>query len=638
MDQLGGFTTACYLHEFDGLVGRQHLFKESLLLLKAWALHEARILGGGGGYLGTYALTVLLMAAFNAMFSSVPAHQRSTIDPTPLAMLYNVCQYIGSFDFAEYAVTVFGPVPLADLDVFIDCLEERRRGAAPAPDADPMRRRFHQMQSEMFLDDAFMVRCLRMYSGAAANADAALQPTGAMFQRRAMNIMDPLRPRSNLPRGVSRSNCHRISTTFAEGALALRRAVEHFHLSGGSMGVNSLAASVAHANNIPTREYAPSESTDYLPHRTLEAVSQLPFSAYVAVLNDAVHGAAQAADATAVWRALPAEAQGLHSCFRSALEAIRTQPLPAAPVVPDRGRMLGVELPRLQRLAAQVTTPPTREEILQSSAAPPLDGRPGDANGGHAPSGPMLQYYNPGPGGAPLAAGPGVGMYGAPMPQQQIFLTPQYAGAPTGRGGTGRGGGGQFGFAPQFGFPGANTYYMQQHGYAPAARGGHAGYASGAQGAQGQQGRAPSGVAPTFPKLVHSAPYSGGQFGTVAQFSGWSQQPPQQSQPQPQPAVQQPPQPQAAGGRGGGQAPRGRLSRGGGIAPVAAPIGSDQVQMEYDQVHDDASGHGGGDHGGPQFLPSGGFVAPRRGTVPAPKAAQPRQAPASGRGGGKAGR
>ena len=45
----------------DQLVGRDHLFKRSVLLIKAWCYYESRLLGAHNGLLSTYALEIMVL-------------------------------------------------------------------------------------------------------------------------------------------------------------------------------------------------------------------------------------------------------------------------------------------------------------------------------------------------------------------------------------------------------------------------------------------------------------------------------------------------------------------------------------------------------------------------------------------------
>lgn len=51
--------------QVDRLVGRGHLFKRSIILVKAWCYYEARILGAHRGLFSSYALETLVLYVFN---------------------------------------------------------------------------------------------------------------------------------------------------------------------------------------------------------------------------------------------------------------------------------------------------------------------------------------------------------------------------------------------------------------------------------------------------------------------------------------------------------------------------------------------------------------------------------------------
>jgi hypothetical protein len=126
-DQIGGYTTAAFVAEVDLRVGNEHLFRRTLILLKAWALNEARILGSAGGYLSTYALSVMLMAVVN----NLDGRGVRSDELSPLRLLDYFLQYYAAFSFFDHCVTIYGPVPatLEALTAFVDDLHS----ASPPP-------------------------------------------------------------------------------------------------------------------------------------------------------------------------------------------------------------------------------------------------------------------------------------------------------------------------------------------------------------------------------------------------------------------------------------------------------------------------------------------------------------------------
>jgi hypothetical protein len=57
--------------QVDQLVGKNHVFKRSIILVKAWCYYESRILGAHHGLLSTYAVEILVLYIINCFHSSV---------------------------------------------------------------------------------------------------------------------------------------------------------------------------------------------------------------------------------------------------------------------------------------------------------------------------------------------------------------------------------------------------------------------------------------------------------------------------------------------------------------------------------------------------------------------------------------
>ena len=62
---LGGLCTLCLLEKVDTMLGKQHLFKRALLLVKAWCYFESHIMSSQNGLLATYALETLVLCIVN---------------------------------------------------------------------------------------------------------------------------------------------------------------------------------------------------------------------------------------------------------------------------------------------------------------------------------------------------------------------------------------------------------------------------------------------------------------------------------------------------------------------------------------------------------------------------------------------
>lgn len=58
------------LVQVDNLINQNHLFKRSIILIKAWCYYESRILGAHHGLISTYALETLVLYIFHVFNNS----------------------------------------------------------------------------------------------------------------------------------------------------------------------------------------------------------------------------------------------------------------------------------------------------------------------------------------------------------------------------------------------------------------------------------------------------------------------------------------------------------------------------------------------------------------------------------------
>ncbi|XP_026459836.1 uncharacterized protein LOC113360547 [Papaver somniferum] len=120
-NQLGGLCTLCFLEEVDYLIKKSHIFKRSIILIKAWCYYESRILGAHHGLISTYALETLVLYIFHVFNNSFAG---------PLEVLYRFLEFFSNFDWDHFCVSLWGPVPicrLADMTVQRMAAEPPRR-------------------------------------------------------------------------------------------------------------------------------------------------------------------------------------------------------------------------------------------------------------------------------------------------------------------------------------------------------------------------------------------------------------------------------------------------------------------------------------------------------------------------------
>lgn len=191
-NQLGGLSTLCFLEEVDTLIGRDHLFKRSIILVKAWCFYESRILGAHHGLLSTYALEVLVLYIFHVFHHSLRG---------PLEVLFRFLQFFSKFDWEQNCLSLRGPVPL----VLLHSMTE----GSP-----------HSSNGNFLLSEDFLKACREKYS---ALPEINQSKT---FSQKFMNLVDPLRPFNNLGRSVNSGNLVRIYSAFAYGATQLEKLLQ----------------------------------------------------------------------------------------------------------------------------------------------------------------------------------------------------------------------------------------------------------------------------------------------------------------------------------------------------------------------------------------------------------------------------
>ncbi|GKC83264.1 hypothetical protein Tco_1138981, partial [Tanacetum coccineum] len=171
-NQLGGLCTLCFLEEVDNLINHNHLFKRSIILIKAWCYYESRILGAHHGLISTYALETLVLYIFHVFNNSFTG---------PLEVLYRFLEFFSNFDWENFCVSLWGPVPISSL---------------PDVTAEPPRKD----SGELLLNKMFLDACSSVYAVFPGGLDNQGQP----FVSKHFNVIDPLRVSNNLGRSVSK--------------------------------------------------------------------------------------------------------------------------------------------------------------------------------------------------------------------------------------------------------------------------------------------------------------------------------------------------------------------------------------------------------------------------------------------------
>ncbi|XP_040385834.1 uncharacterized protein LOC102710836 isoform X3 [Oryza brachyantha] len=187
-NQIGGVSTLCFLELVDRKVGKNHLFKRSIMLIKAWCYYESRILGAHHGLLSTYALETLVLYIFNIFHKSLHG---------PLEALYKFLEYFSKFDWEKYCISLNGPVLLSSLPnlaVELSAINDEL------------------LFSKEILEVPFDKLIVLPEVSGGSNINICLKH---------LNIIDPLKWSNNLGRSVSKGSFYRIRGAFSFGAQKL---------------------------------------------------------------------------------------------------------------------------------------------------------------------------------------------------------------------------------------------------------------------------------------------------------------------------------------------------------------------------------------------------------------------------------
>ncbi|URE07361.1 hypothetical protein MUK42_21293 [Musa troglodytarum] len=189
-NQIGGLCTLCFLEKVDQEIGKENLFKRSIILIKTWCYYESRILGAHHGLISTYALETLVLYVFHLFHESLDG---------PLAVLYRFLDYYSKFDWDNYCVSLRGPIPVSFLpELVVEPLETN--------------------EGDLLLSKEFIKECVNMFS-----VPPRFSESSRIFLKKHLNIVDPLKQNNNLGRSVSKGNFYRIRSAFTYGARKLGR-------------------------------------------------------------------------------------------------------------------------------------------------------------------------------------------------------------------------------------------------------------------------------------------------------------------------------------------------------------------------------------------------------------------------------
>jgi DNA polymerase sigma len=101
--------SACIAYNFlemiNQMMGKEGLFKCSIILIKSWCLYESHILGSQNGNLCSYAIEVMILYILNNYYDECY---------TPLDVLSIFIKSFASFEWDKQILTIFGPISITN--------------------------------------------------------------------------------------------------------------------------------------------------------------------------------------------------------------------------------------------------------------------------------------------------------------------------------------------------------------------------------------------------------------------------------------------------------------------------------------------------------------------------------------------
>lgn len=203
-----GLSAAIFLEEMNKKIGRDQLFKKSVLVIKAWCTYESRIMASHRSLLSTYALEILILYVVNNYYKSIQS---------PLCVLVVFLRLLSQFDFEKYVISISG---VHKLSAF--------QNQQQHPD-NPLKSHLYQTHQGVFLAEETIEAC-RMNCTPGSQAQKSQR---RLFTPKYFNILDPLDKYNNLGRSVNYSNFKRIKKALARGATEVENIIKEAALCDG---------------------------------------------------------------------------------------------------------------------------------------------------------------------------------------------------------------------------------------------------------------------------------------------------------------------------------------------------------------------------------------------------------------------
>jgi len=204
--QIGALYSQALIEKLDSYIGKNHLLKRSIILIKAWSHYESgryadgSILGAIDGRFSTWSLIVTILFIYNK-YGAIIEH--------PFNALGFWLEYLSTFDWTNHAFTINGPLSVTDLSSPIDT---QKHGYFPVEIIEEL-----QIRCESTRIAACTAAESRNLDPSYLRSTYVFGDTTNFYKRGYFNIMDPISTKINTSRSVSVDGARAISKMLKAG-------------------------------------------------------------------------------------------------------------------------------------------------------------------------------------------------------------------------------------------------------------------------------------------------------------------------------------------------------------------------------------------------------------------------------------
>lgn len=209
---------AAFLEHFDLLLGKQHLFKRSFLLLKAWCIYESSIgfsESSGDGMLSDFAIATMLIAVINRHFRTLH---------WPIQVIAAFFSAYNNFEWSTHCITLEGILPTNTLG-YQNHRDSQVDNLIPVEMISTYRMKYPSQSP----DDNASAASVKIRDILNAPPSIESNKGSSQFKVGIMNVMNPLNNRENLISTLtSEQYRNRVSKMIDSGALELKSLLHTF--------------------------------------------------------------------------------------------------------------------------------------------------------------------------------------------------------------------------------------------------------------------------------------------------------------------------------------------------------------------------------------------------------------------------